>query len=111
MIAKYNGEFMQNNAYRSRYKNIYGPYALSNKLLNDGPYSIYFNETHTIDSACMRGTASLINHKKRRNGANARFSSRDNGIFVYAKRDVRQNEEIFADYGDNYSFKNNFKIN
>ena len=113
MLAKYNGEFLDNTEYKIRYTNIYGPYAtnINGKimLLNDGPYSIYFNRTHTIDSACLRGSASLINHKKKRNGANAWFYSKKNGLFVYALRDIKEGEEIFADYGDDYLFERNFK--
>ena len=123
MIVKYNGEFLNNIEYRIRYKNIYGPYAVyfnnnnnNNKstlkkinLLNDGPYSIYFNQTYTIDSACTRGTASLINHKKKKKGSNARYSSKINGLFIYAIRDIKEGEEIFADYGDDYLFRKNFK--
>jgi SET domain-containing protein len=113
MIAKYNGEFLDNTVYKIRYKNIYGPYGVYLNdtiiLLNDGPYAIYFNRTHTIDSACMRSSASLINHKKKREGSNAWFYSRKNGLFVYALRDIKEGEEIVADYGDDYLFENNFK--
>jgi len=60
-------------------------------------------------TACIRGSGSLINHKKKRIGANARFSPRKNGIFIYALRDIKEGEEIFADYGSNYIFDKNFK--
>lgn len=99
MIAKYNGEFMDNDYYGDRYDDIY-PH---------GPYAMYFNHTHTIDSACMRGVAALINHKKKRRGANAKFSIRKNGVFVVAIKDIRAGEEIYADYGPNYVFEKNFK--
>ena len=44
MIAKYNGEFLHNKEYDKRYENIFP----------DGPYSIYFNHTHTIDSGSYK---------------------------------------------------------
>ncbi len=59
--------------------------------------------------ACLRGIASLINHKKKRKGANVRFFPKENGIFVYALRDIKEGEEIFADYGSSYIFEKNFK--
>ena len=61
-------------------------------------------------TACIRGSGSLINHKKKRIGANARFSPRKNGIFIYALRDIKEGEEIFADYGSNYIFDKNLML-
>ena len=42
-------------------------------------------------------------------GANARFSPRKNGVFVYASRDIKEGEEISVDYGSSYIFDKNFK--
>jgi len=97
LIAKYNGEILDNNDYKKRYKGIEP----------DGPYAIYFNHTHSVDSGCQRGVGSLINHKHKKN-ANAKFIFLKTGVFVYSKEDIYEGEEIFADYGSSYVFKKNF---
>ena len=99
MILKYNGELLNENEYQTRYKDIKA----------DGPYAIFLNNSHTIDSACWRGTASLINHKRKKDGANAEFVKKSNGVFVLAFKDVYEGEELFADYGAGYVFEKNFK--
>ena len=76
-------------------------------LLND---SIHTRRTSTLlltVDGCMRGVGSLINHKPKKN-ANAKFIFFKTGVFVYAKEDIYEGEEIFADYGSSYIFKKNF---
>lgn len=99
MILKYNGEVLEESEYDIRYKNIKA----------DGPYAIFLNRTHTLDSACLRGTASLVNHKRKNLGANTVFKKKSNGVFLYALRDILVGEELYADYGRGYIFEKNFQ--
>ena len=60
-----------------------------------GPYLLKLDNSNIIiDSACLRGVGSFINHKPFTN-ANTRFS----GSQIYAKKDIRNGSELFISYG------------
>jgi len=81
MICEYNGKLIDKNEMDDIHKD-YGPYVLE---LNNGT---------NIDTACMRGVGSFINHKSR-SAANARFTENK----IYAEKDIRNGSELFVSYG------------
>ncbi len=79
------------------------PQQLDQRYGVDGiaPYGIRVSRprVHHIDSACLRGIASLINHK-RRSDTNVEFSQTGN---VVAKKTIRNKQELFVFYGGDYN--------
>lgn len=65
------------------------------------PYGLLLNDRYDIDSACSRGIGALINHSRRPNAA---FVTNRQGAKVVALKRIRNNQEIFANYGRAYRF-------
>ena len=92
MICEYNGKLIDKNEMDDIHK-YYGPYVLE---LNNGT---------NIDTACMRGVGSFINHKSL-SAANTRFT--ENEIYammhgyVTANKDIRNGSELFVSYGRSF---------
>lgn len=70
------------------------------------PYAIHLNKDTDIDAACDRGIASLANHKPM-SQCNAELKSGGGKVSLKAKKNIRQGEEIFANYGNAYNFGDN----
>ena len=75
------------------------------------PYGLELNHNTGIDSALSRGIASLANHKPY-NQCNAIFEAKTVGprnnrrhvIMMQAIRPIKNNQEIFVDYNEDYQF-------
>jgi hypothetical protein len=80
--------------------------------VHTAPYAIEVNRNTGIDSALVRGIGALANHKSTDDGANCRFVSthtgrgenRRNIVVLKATRPIRNNQELFVDYGEDYQF-------
>lgn len=99
-IIEYTGDTIDLATLNSRYSNRYtAPYA----------YEIKKDESY-VDSACNRGVGSLVNHKAP-SKANAKFvKTRDannvfNGVKLVAQKNIGNNKEIFASYGNTYRMR------
>ena len=97
IICSYGGEFISKNELEERY----GEYT--------APYGIEVNRNLVQDGACTRSAGSLFNHKNRRTDNNAEFylSTQNIGphprqIKIRATRPIRNNQEIFVHYGNDY---------
>ena len=67
------------------------------------PYGIKLHHNQYEDAALSRGVGSLINHSPRR--ANVRFSiSANNKIKIIATKNIKNNAELFVNYGNEYNF-------
>lgn len=86
-ITAYNGEILTIDEMFDRYR---GRIA--------GPYCAHLNEDNVIDSACLRGVGSMINHKTVSGGANARIYIYRNEIRIAATKDIKNGDEIFINY-------------
>jgi len=90
-IIEYEGEVLSKLAGDQRYgKN------------NTAPYSAYLNKDFEIDSACLRASGSLANHKPR-TYANARLIVTGKNVYLEATKTIRNGDEIFIDYGKDYN--------
>ena len=95
VICEYNGEIIDKNELIHRYN------------YHTAPYAIRINRNRFEDGALMRGVAGLANHKSFEN-CNAVFRPfKAYGKFymrLVAIKPIRNGDEIFADYGDDYIF-------
>ena len=92
-IIEYGGEVLTSEELDDRYEDYTAPYGLEvNKSKN-----IY------EDGALERGIGTLCNHSVQK--ANARFSvNRNNKVSLVATKNIKNNSEIFIDYGTDYGF-------
>ena len=66
------------------------------------PYGIQVDNNTYEDGARMRGVGSLINHRA---NPNVRYSvGRDKKIYIVAIKNIRNNVELYANYGRDYVF-------
>ena len=91
-IATYVGEEITNERTDRRYGNITAPYAFQH------------HENRVADSALLRGVAALANHKPD-DEANTRLSANANSGLLRTTQPIRNGEEIFLDYGEEYRFE------
>ena len=103
VIVEYTGETIDVDTLNSRYD-------LDEDTQYTAPYAYEIRKDASyVDSACNRGIASLANHKSR-SRANAKFVKTRNangvytGVKLVATKSIKNNREIFACYGTNYSF-------
>jgi len=95
-ISKYNGQMINQNTLYNRYGEHTGVYAYR---INSNLYE---------DGALHRGVGNLPNHKER--GYNAKLitswerTPANKFVKVKAVKNIKNNQEIFVDYGDNYHF-------
>ena len=77
-------------------------------ISDTAPYAYHINRDMFVDSACLRSAGSLANHKPLRE-ANAKlyFSPHDRNAYIKATKNIRNNEEIFVNYGRAYKFAEN----
>ena len=87
-IVKYEGEVLTTDEVEQRY----GQYT--------APYAAKVNNNNIIDSSCLRGVGSLINHAPQAR-KNCRFSfTRDGGLQIKATKDIRNGRELFINYNE-----------
>jgi SET domain-containing protein len=68
------------------------------------PYAVTVSKNRIIDSAGRRGYGSLANHKDNNNNADLISDNRNHKVILRATKDIRNNQEIFVNYGDEYDF-------
>jgi hypothetical protein len=97
IIFEYNGEYINTDELERRYGTKTGPYAMTVK------------KNCYIDAACKRGIGSLVNHKFNKDKPNVKFIKKRNPetkkmdrIQLIASREIKNNEEIFVNYGFQY---------
>ena len=84
-IVKYEGEVLTQRIINERYSQYTAPYAAK------------INDNNIVDSACLRGVGSLINHATSKN-ANCRFSVYNGKLSIKATKNIRNNKELFINY-------------
>lgn len=124
IVAKYNGVRIDENELQRRYGTFTAPYAVQNKHRQNKQY---------IDSATLRGVASMTNAPIRNEHANTQLKtvnsiqknrtidewnnknprdtiSRNNyDIVIVATKAIKMKEQILVDYGNHYQFDGNHK--
>jgi hypothetical protein len=95
-ICNYSGQIISLDTLETRYEDTTAPYAIE----------ITANELYE-DAASRRGVGSIANQSTVAFPANARFvikrmNGRNHHIALKAIRNIRNNEEIFVDYGLDY---------
>lgn len=95
-ICPYRGERIGRGCLNQRYGNDTAPYAVTHRRA-------------FIDSACSRGIAAMANGLFRVDGNsmsvrrhNAIIRVRGNGVWLKSRREIRDGDEIFVWYGDNF---------
>jgi len=96
LIIDYQGEFIDDAELEDRYGD------------HTGVYAARLKRNVVEDCACERGVGSIANQANRANGNNAilraNYQIHPQRIQVKATRDIRNNREIFVNYGDEYEF-------
>ena len=113
-VMLYEGEVTDDTEAKHRYGVHTNPYSLqaSQEVFNSKTnrhYSRRILNAPIIDASLLRGVGSLVNHKPH-NQANVYFdcakpTPNNNNKWVYkviAKRDIRNGEELYVDYGGSY---------
>ena len=101
-IGEYIGERIDLDELNDRYGNTTSPYAM--KITNN----------EFIDAATARGYASLANRAPSANQANAEFPNCNyraipHRIYLVAKKDIKNGDEILTSYGKSYRMNANEK--
>jgi len=65
------------------------------------PYAIKISKDRYEDGAIQRGVGSIINHKPR-SQSNCEFFVSQNEIWIRAKKRIRNGEELYVSYGNDY---------
>lgn len=92
-IANYDGQVISQEELLRRYNQNTAPYAVS----------LTKKSGLVEDAALSRGVGSLLSHKPR--SANVRFSlGRNNRVKIVATRNIKNNQELFVNYGNDYRF-------
>lgn len=92
-ILEYIGEYTNQDILQNRYGDYTAPYAISTE------------DNETIDSACERGVASMINHASQtKSNAFFEFDELNKKVIVRATKIIRNGDEILVNYGKNYQF-------
>ena len=96
-IIPYIGELINETCLNDRYGDDTAPYASA------------FSKRWYIDGACTRGTATRANGLFQRDGRSrtvnahgAVIENRDSGLWLRARREISEGDEIFVWYGDDY---------
>ena len=98
-IAEYNGQRIDERTLIQRY----GGYT--------APYGVELKKNTYIDAACLRGVASLANHTNNQRLLNAKlvqvYTTLPQTIKLKATKNIRNNTEIWINYGRAYRFNKN----
>ena len=68
---------------------------------NTAPYTVRINKDLVEDGACQRSSASIANHRPLFY-SNTKFYPYNRKIYLKAIKNIRNNQEITIDYGDEY---------
>jgi hypothetical protein len=90
-ILEYNGEKIDRDELVRRY----GKYT--------APYGVELSKKLYEDAACKRGAGAMGNYSPKSN-AILFLSKNKNSVIVVAKKNIRNSEEIFIDYGKSFRF-------
>ena len=109
-LYAYNGEpnnneivFRTNEKICPYYGEIINSQTLDNRYgIYTAPYGIKVSANIYEDGAKIRGVGSLINHRA---NPNVRYSvGKDKRIYIVATKNIRNNVELYANYGRDYAF-------
>jgi hypothetical protein len=92
IISEYKGEIISKEVTNERYGKEY-----------TGPYAIEKSKKNNIDAGCKRCVASLANTNTNRY-LNAYFVPAGGRVYLKASKAIKNGQEIYVDYGDEYSF-------
>lgn len=96
-ICLYNGELIDTDELIERYHDNTAPYTVQ---LHDKN-----GEQQYEDAAMGRGIGSLASHSRNKSKINARLSiNRENKAQLIATKNIKSGQEIFVNYGPEYSF-------
>jgi len=96
-IVNYNGEMINNRERMNRYQGF------------NAPYAVELSNNNIVDSATKRGVASTSNHTNRsRSNAKLSVDNRNKVVSIKATKNILNGEEILINYGNSYTFDNNF---
>ena len=91
-IIEYDGELVDKDTLQDRYED------------ETAPYGIHINKDRYEDGALHRGVGTLVNQSPRANMTNARFGVSKNRIVLFATKTIRNGQEIYVRYGNEYRF-------
>jgi len=97
IICQYDGELIDSCTLQKRYDDF------------TAPYTVEIKNNQYIDDALYRSIGSLANHKSISDGANAVFMTKrkrnqPTTVQLVAIRRIKNGEEIFVDYSQDYIF-------
>lgn len=94
-IIKYEGQTLTEEQKNNRY----GPYT--------APYGMHINKNKSVDAACQRSAAALINHSAKASACNCEFSlyARGGVVNVKAIKNIAHDTELLVDYGLDYELE------
>jgi hypothetical protein len=96
-IIEYNGEQITKDELEERYGKHTAPYALE----MDDHNGIY------EDGACFRSIGTVINHNRQRKNVDFSQTHNRSPITITATKNIFNGDQLYADYGDEYSFDEN----
>ena len=94
-IIEYDGELVDSETLQERYGD------------ETAPYGIHINRDRFEDGALHRGVGTLVNQSPRAAMTNARFGVSRNRIVLFATKNIRNGQEIYVRYGNEYRFDEN----
>ena len=94
-ICRYNGEVITKEESTRRYG------------LYNGPYLAEVNANMDEDGACVRGVGTFCNQAPTAAQRNANLYVHGGKVFVRAKKNIRNGDEIFLNYGNSYNMNEN----
>ena len=94
-LIEYNGELVDSATLEERYGD------------ETAPYGIHINRDRFEDGAIHRGVGTLVNQSITANKTNARFGVSRNRIVLFTTKNIRNGQEIFVRYGNEYRFDEN----
>ena len=92
LICRYDGEVINKAELIRRYKKF------------TAPYGIEISPNRYEDGARIRGIGSFVQHSDDENKINCRLGLNNHRIAIFACKNVKNNRELFADYGPEYNF-------
>ena len=97
-LFQYSGELISDDILDQRYGTGIPPYSVEHK-----------DEDKSVDASCIRGVASLINHKSRAN-CHFGFDRATGQVIVRTTRALINGEELFINYRTNMTFPANVRF-
>ncbi len=98
-LIEYDGELVDSATLEERYGD------------ETAPYGIHINRDRFEDGALHRGVGTLVNQSPRAAMTNARFGVSKNRIVLFTTKNIRNGQEVFVRYGNEYRFDENTQYN